>query len=156
MVCPENRRARNSADKSDDQISVARLSLRRRTSLNDDPAANVEQPRPEDRRPVTFQEAFCARYRCPAAQFPDRAFRRCLYPHAVPLALVLRRLAPAFFREDLQLIQQLGLDQDLEEVDAALSDFQYVNRARRHWLRTGLKIRLSGRRVRELAADLLG
>jgi hypothetical protein len=72
------------------------------------------------------------------------------------MALVLRKLAPAFFREDLQLIQQLGLDRDLEEVDAALNDFQYVNRARRHWLRTGLKIRLSGRKARELAADLLG
>jgi len=105
---------------------------------------------------VTFQEAFCARFHCPAAQFHERAFRRCLYSHAVPIAPVLRRLAPAFFREDLQLIQQIGLDRDLEEVDAALSDFQYVNRARQHWLRTGLKIRLSGRRVRELAADLLG
>ena len=74
----------------------------------------------------------------------------------MPFAPVLRKLTPTFFREDLQLIQQLGLDQDLEEVDAALSDFHYVNRARRHWLRTGLKIRLSGRRVRELAAELLG
>ena len=72
------------------------------------------------------------------------------------VALVLRRLSPAFFREDLQLIQQIGMDKDLEEVDATLSDFQYVNRARRHWLRTGLKVRLSGRKVRELAADLLG
>ena len=69
---------------------------------------------------------------------------------------MLRRLSPAFFREDLQLIQQVGLDKDLEEVDAALSDFRYVNRARQHWLRTGLKVRLSGRKVRELAAELLG
>ena len=112
--------------------------------------------RADTRKPVTFEEAFCARYRCPAARFPDRAFRLCLYSHAVPLALVLRKLSPSFFREDFQLIQQVGLDQDLEEVDAALSDFQYVNRARRHWLRTGLKIRLSGRKVRALAGDLLG
>jgi hypothetical protein len=105
---------------------------------------------------VTFQEAFCARYGCTPDEFPDRVFRCCLYGHAVPLALVLRRLSPAFFRADLELIQQLGLNRDLEEVDATLSDFQYVNRARKHWLRTGLKIRLSGQKVRNLAAELLG
>ena len=71
------------------------------------------------------------------------------------VAPVLRWLSPALFQEDRQVVHQLGLCRDLEEVDAALSDFQYVNRARRHWLRTGLKIRLSGRKSRALAAELL-
>jgi hypothetical protein len=53
------------------------------------------------------------------------------------------------------VIQQVGLARDLEEVDAALSDFHYVNHAHRHWLRTGLKMRISGRKVRMLAASLL-
>jgi hypothetical protein len=105
---------------------------------------------------MALREAYCAHRRCPVVEFPDRAFRECLYGHAVPVAFVLRRLNPGFFREDLQLIDQLSLARDLEEVDAALSDFHYVNQARPHWLRTGLKIRLSGRKARELAASLLG
>jgi hypothetical protein len=53
------------------------------------------------------------------------------------------------------LIQQLALARDLEEVEANLRDFQYVNVARRHWLRTGLKVRVSGRRVATLARAVL-
>jgi hypothetical protein len=105
---------------------------------------------------MTIQEAFCARHQCPVAQFPQRVFRLCLYSHAVPVALVLGKLNPGLFREDRQVIEQLGLARDLEEVDAALSDFQYVNQARPHWLRTGFKVRLSGRKLRMLAVSLLG
>ncbi len=105
---------------------------------------------------MTIQEAFCARHQCSVARFPERAFRLCLYSHAVPIAMVLGRLNPALFREDRQVIEQFGLARDLEEVDAALSDFQYVNQARPHWLRTGLKVRLSGRKLRMLAVSLLG
>jgi len=104
---------------------------------------------------VTLQEAFCARYHCSASEFPERAFRLCLYSHAVPVAQVLCKVTPGFFRDDRRLIEQLGLGQNMEEVRASLSDFQYVNRARPHWLRTGLKIRLSGRKVRQLAATVL-
>jgi hypothetical protein len=105
---------------------------------------------------VTFREAFCARYHCTAAEFPGRAFRRMLYPHAAVLAPLLHRLSPSFFKEDLLVIHQLGLNRNLEEVDATLSDFQYTNRAQRHWLRTGWKVRLSGRKARRFAAELLG
>ena len=121
--------------------------------MNDGPVANVQELSTQES--VTFQETFCARYHCPASEFPERAFRLCLFSHAIPLALVLCRVAPPFFREDRRLIEQLGLDQNMEEVGASLSDFQYVNRARPHWLRTGLKIRLSGRKVRELATTVL-
>lgn len=104
---------------------------------------------------MTVAEAFCARQNCPPTQYQERAFRLCLYTHAVPVAFVLYRLSSKLFREDRDVIQQVGLAHDLEEVDAALSDFHYINHARRHWLRTGLKIRISGRKVRLLAASLL-
>ena len=102
----------------------------------------------------TLQDTFCERQDCTAAQFENQIFWRCLYPHAVPLAWVLKKLNPSFFMDDRTLIQQLGFDRDLDEVDANLRDFQYVNNARRHWLRTGLKIRVSGRRVASLARKL--
>jgi hypothetical protein len=104
---------------------------------------------------MTVAEAFCARQKCPPAHYPDRAFRQCLYTHATPVALLLRSLSPRLFHEDQQVIHQVGLAHNLEEVDAVLSDFQYVNTTRRHWLRTGLKIRISGRKLRLLAASVL-
>ena len=102
----------------------------------------------------TFQEIFCENRQCDLAEFKDRVFWCCVYRQTVPLAYVLRKLNPAFFADDDTLIRQVALDRDLEEIDANLKDFHYVNRARRHWLRTGLKVRVSGRKVASLARTL--
>jgi hypothetical protein len=102
----------------------------------------------------TFQELFCESRKCDLSEFRNRVFWCCVYPHAVPLAYVLRRINPYFFADDDTLIQQIALDRDTEEVEANLRDFQYVNNARRHWLRTGLKVRVSGRKVAALARAL--
>jgi len=102
----------------------------------------------------TFQEIFCRSQKCDPSDFRDRVFWRCLYRHAIPLAYVLKKLTPDFFIDDHTLIQQVALDRDLEEVEANLKDFQYVNNARRHWLRTGLKVRVSGRKVASLARSV--
>lgn len=102
----------------------------------------------------TLRETFCQHHKCAPADFERKVFWRCLYRHAVPLASVLRALDPAFFEEDATMIRQVGFATDLREVDASLKDYHYVNHARRHWLRTGLRIRVSGRRVRHLAEQV--
>jgi hypothetical protein len=104
---------------------------------------------------MTVAEAFCAHHRCPLSQFQERALRQCLHSHAVPFGYLFFTLVPKNFREDQLVIQQVGLARNLEEVDAALSDFHYINHSRPHWLRTGLKIRISGRKLRMMAASLL-
>lgn len=104
---------------------------------------------------MTVAEAYCARHHCPPSHFEERVFRECLHSHAAPFGYLLFTLSPKKFREDQLVIQQVGLARTLEEVDAALSDFHYVNHSRPHWLRTSLKIRVSGRKVRMLAAALL-
>jgi hypothetical protein len=104
---------------------------------------------------MTVAEAYCARHHCSPSHFEERVFRECLHSHAAPFAALLFRSSPKKFREDQLVIQQVGLARTLEEVDAALSDFQYINHSQRHWLRTGLKIRISGRKLRMLAAALL-
>jgi hypothetical protein len=106
-------------------------------------------------RAMTVAEAFCAHHQCPVSEFQDRVFRQCLHSNAVLFGGLLLILKPKYFREDLLVIQQVGLAQNLEEVDAALSDFHYVNHSRPHWLRTGLKIRISVRKLRMMAVSLL-
>ena len=103
----------------------------------------------------TFQEAWSELHRRPPAEFTARAFRLCLYPRARPFAWLLRILNPGFFREDFALIQQVALDTDLDQVEASLKDFQYVNAGTRSFLRTRLRIRVSSRRLHSLAQKVL-
>ena len=103
----------------------------------------------------TFQEAFCELHQCPPAEFTGRVFWLCLYPQARPFAWLLRILIPGLFREDFTMLRQVALDTDLDQVEASLKDFQYVNSGTRSFFRTRLRIRVSSRRLYTLAQKFL-
>jgi hypothetical protein len=105
--------------------------------------------------PKSLQDAVCENLRCSVTQFERRLFWQCLYRHAVPLAFLIRWFTPAFFRDDLLLIQWIATDVNLTEIDDDLDRFEYGNRTRKHWLRTGMKIRLSSARVTAFATRFL-
>ena len=102
----------------------------------------------------SYKAAFCEQSGCPPDRFPDEVFRRCLYPHAVPLACLMGRLSARLFDEDRKAIEQFGLSSSFGEVRAVVEDLRYVNHTNKSWLRTTLKIRLSGRRLVMLAERL--
>jgi hypothetical protein len=101
-----------------------------------------------------WKALFCERLNCPPADYEDRAFTQCLYGHARLLAPVIRWLSPDFFAEDLKLIQELGMASDWQEAHSEISTFQDANRATRSLWRTGLRIRVSGRKAAVLAQQL--
>lgn len=105
--------------------------------------------------PPDFRTAFCTMARCPDLAFERAVFWHSLHRHAVPLAWLLRWLRPAFFREDDQLIQQVGRDRSLEEVAEDIEHFQYGNRVHSHWLRTGLRMHIAPQRLAALARRCL-
>ncbi len=98
-----------------------------------------------------FHFLFCERFRCPPAEFQHRVFKRCFYSHARLLAPVLRKVRPEFFTEDFKFIHYLAEATDLREALACAADFQDANMARRNFWRTGLRIRVSGRKAARLA-----
>jgi hypothetical protein len=101
-----------------------------------------------------FKALYCERYACDPDRFSATVFRRCLYRHALPVALLLGELRAPIFAEDRRAIEQFGIAHTLEQVRSILGDLAYVNRTNRHWLRTGLSIRISGRRLYALAERL--
>jgi hypothetical protein len=105
-------------------------------------------------RPASFQEAFCKRFGCRPEQFARRAFRRCLYWHARLVAPVIGLLRPSFFTPDLDFIARVGQTGSWMEFTGELNDFNYTNRHGRGGMRSSLRLRVSGRRTRRLAADL--
>jgi len=102
----------------------------------------------------SYKTAICEQLRCAPEEFPEKVFRRCLYPHAVPVALVLGQLRARLFDEDRKAIEQFGLASSFGEVREVIEDLRYVNHTNKSWLRTTLKIRVSGRRLYMLAEKL--
>jgi hypothetical protein len=102
----------------------------------------------------SFKTAFCERFSCSSEEFSDAVFRKCLYRHAAPLVTALGQSHSQLFEEDRRAIEQFGMSTTLDEVRDVLEDFQYVNLTNKHWLRTGLNLRVSGRRLYTLAQRL--
>lgn len=105
--------------------------------------------------PETFRRSYCARHRCTDSTFDGAVFWQGLYRHAVPLALVIRRVAPGFFRDDEEFIRFVGDDASMAEIEEDVERFAYGNRVRRHWLRTGLRIQVDPSRIAALAKECL-
>ncbi len=101
-----------------------------------------------------FLALYCDRFQCPPQNYEKRAFAKCLYWHAKPLALVLQKLEPSLFQRDYAFIRYLGEAPDIREAMAAASSFRNANHANQSFLRTGLRIRVSGRKAVKLARRL--
>ena len=79
-----------------------------------------------------------------------------LYWHARFLAPVLRTIKPDFFVRDFEFIRYLGNALDARQARVDALDFKDMDR--KHWrlLHSGLRIRVSHRKARRLAFQLLG
>ena len=102
-----------------------------------------------------FKILFCERFRCPPSDYEQRVFRKCLYPHARLLAPLIRLLNPNFFTDDFKFVHYLGEATGTREVNAEMLAFQDTNRGKPSFTRTGLRIRVSGRKAAALAQRLL-
>ena len=103
-----------------------------------------------------FQSLFCQRFNCAPSDYEVKAFRKCLYWHARFLAPVVRGLMPDFFAEDFKFIRHLGDSTSLREAVVDLLNFRDANKSNPSFWRTGLKIRVSGRKASSLAHELFG
>lgn len=104
---------------------------------------------------LDFRSAFCAQAHCADAAFEQTLFRRALYWHARPLVWLIRRLEPEFFGEDVGFIRWLGGARSLAEAEEDIYRFGHDNQVRRRWLRTGLRLHLSPRRLQRLASGCM-
>ena len=97
---------------------------------------------------------FCEQLGCPAAEYEERIFSACLYRHAALVAKMARFLKTQLFETDFMMLRYLGDATSPQAVTAELAAFQDGNRACPNFLRNGLKIRISGRRVARLAQSV--
>jgi hypothetical protein len=104
----------------------------------------------------SFKSLFCEKFGCSPEEYEERAFREFLYWHAGLLAPLLRKLNADFFVDDFNFIRYLGEALDARQAKVDMLDFRDVNRKRWGLLHGGLRIRVSYRKARRLAFELLG
>ncbi|HTA30314.1 MAG TPA: hypothetical protein VK731_07500 [Candidatus Cybelea sp.] len=103
---------------------------------------------------VPFKTLYCEKFKCAPDDYEERVFRRSLFWHARLLAPLLRTITPGFFVEDFKFIRYLGEALDARQAKVDVMDFKDTDRKNWRLLHTGLKIRVSHRKVRRLAFRL--
>jgi len=104
---------------------------------------------------MDFRAAFCEKCQCSMADFDKRVFWKCLYRHALPLAAFLFWTNREFFQPDLELIRSLASTTTFSEVKTEANFIRHDQRMQGGFLRGTLRIRISGRRLAELACSTL-
>lgn len=102
----------------------------------------------------TFQELYCAKNHCSPEQFHRRVFSHCLYPHARPIAPVIRFFSYDFFAADRTLLVSVAEAVSMKRVREEVRDY-FWDSNNRGWMREALRIRMSGQRLKDLAREYL-
>ena len=101
----------------------------------------------------SFGDLFCETNKCSREEFGEKVFWFCLYPQALLLARLIWRLNRAYFRPDVEFIEQVRNLTSSNAVREELNRFRYYHRAT-GFFRGYLKVRISGKQVLNLADGL--
>ncbi|MCX8089836.1 MAG: hypothetical protein N3I86_02725 [Verrucomicrobiae bacterium] len=99
----------------------------------------------------TFRDAVCERFGIPPERYAHEVFWRCVFPSTRLPVRLLSRVHPAYFRQDLELIESVADCTSASEVRSELNNFRYYYPIRGFGRRV-LHLRISGQRLVELAA----
>ena len=102
----------------------------------------------------TLEDRFCEANKCPLDEFPRRMFWKCLHRHAYPLAPFLMVLRPRYFDADWELIREIRRAERMNHVWEEVREY-FVSPKHVGWLRRKANIRLSARRVINVAREYL-
>lgn len=102
----------------------------------------------------TLREAFCEKYDCPESQFVDQAFNRCLPFHAHLLRPFCFVTNPGHFDADIDLLQGVASATTMNRVREEITDY-FTHYKNRGWLRQRAHVRISTRKLKLLARELL-
>lgn len=102
-----------------------------------------------------LKNSYCMKYVIPPERFDRALFWRCVHSNGSVIARVILFIYPGFFRRELRLIQEIGRYTEMGEVHAALQRYHKENQNGGGFLRQKLKVRLSGKSLIKVAAELL-
>ena len=103
----------------------------------------------------TFEKLFCRSRSCRAEDLEIKVLWRCLYHSStLPLAWLVLRFDPDFFRADFQMISEIKEATTHSQVRNILSD-HHTEFLKKSFLRNRLKLRVSRTKLISLARAVL-
>jgi hypothetical protein len=102
----------------------------------------------------TFEEKFCEAHGCTSADFSRKIFWKCLHRHALPLAPFILLFHPRYFAPDRELIRELRRAVKMSDVWEEIRQY-FIGPRYHNWWHSRANIRLSARRLIELAREYL-
>jgi hypothetical protein len=99
---------------------------------------------------VEFRQLFSEKWGVDAKEFERRLFRKCLFRHALPIAGLIERVDPDFFKEDYEMLRDVASARTTEEVICELNRFFGRNARDRSFWRPNFYLRISGKRVLQI------
>jgi hypothetical protein len=105
--------------------------------------------------PQNFKTAFCTRFEYPQEKFEKHIFWNAIHPEMKPLAFLIDRFRPDFFRNDLDFIRSLATAETKQEVRIIVNSLHFDPTFERGFLRGFLRVRISRRRLTRIAGEVL-
>jgi hypothetical protein len=105
---------------------------------------------------ANFKRLFCKLFEYPLEKFERRALLKVLYVHAAILACLTLPFTTVPWDADLQILKALGEETERANamVDAADVKKEYRRLSRFGFIRKTLKVRISGRKLAGLIAEV--
>ncbi len=94
--------------------------------------------------PRKFKVDFCECFGCPIEAFPEALLRKSIHPPLRPLAWLVRRLFPTYFRNDLEYTERIGEANSWEAFWTLANGIRQDLALNHGLLRKGLHLRISG------------
>lgn len=107
----------------------------------------------EKKQRKSFRQLYCEFSGHPPEEFEKRVLLSCLFWHAGIVGRVFWLIDRRYFQEDVDLLGFLAVTQDYEEFKREVANHRFENPPK-GILRNLFRIRLSGRRLLKLAAEL--
>ena len=102
----------------------------------------------------TLEDRYCEMNKCSPEEFPRKIFWKCLHRHALPLAPFILVLNPRYFDADWELIREIRRAERMNQVWEEVREY-FMNPKHVGWLRRRANVRLSARRVINVAREYL-
>jgi hypothetical protein len=102
----------------------------------------------------TLEELYCEANKCTPEEFSGKVFWQCLYRHAWPFVPFLMLLNSKYFDADKEMIREIRNARKMSQVWEEVRAY-FVNPRHVGWMRRRANIRLSARRVINLAREYL-
>lgn len=101
-----------------------------------------------------FRDLFCERFVCKPEKFESKLFREAMNPDLKLLAVAIGCVHPGLFEKDFEYIRRVAYAESKAEILAIVNRLPYDPEFNRGALRGIFRLRISGRRLVQLANEL--